>query len=189
MISKVTTSTKWGAVVWLFGFSLLAQQSQSAAKPESQSAAKPDQSQSAAKPEIITSVTLESVQRIIQALGFDVTRAKDDKGQPDTYLVFKAEGYTVEAQVPAPDFIWLYNIFTDKATLETINAWNANNRFCRAYSGDKDTVYLETEIIVHGGTTRDNLEAQIKEFRDSIVSWARYLIDHKNKEAIAPPKK
>jgi hypothetical protein len=180
MISKVTTSIMSVAAVWLFGFSLLGQ--------EPQSAVKPDESQSAAKPDIIPTMTLDSAQRIIQAMGFEVTRAKDDKGQPGTYLSFKAEGYIVYAQAPVPDFIWLYNIFSDKATPETVNAWNANNRFCRAYSGDKGNVYLETEVIVHGGTTRENIEVQIKKFRDSVARWARYLVDHENKEATALPK-
>jgi hypothetical protein len=206
MISKVTSPTKWVAVVWLFGFSLLAQQSQSAAKPdpankpepqaatkpEPQSAAKPEP-QSATKPEIITTMTLESAQRIIQALGFEVTQDKDEKGQPTPYLSFRAEGYPVGASVPAPDYISLYNMFTDKATPATINEWNGRNRFCRAYTdnsdnADKNVVYLETEIIVHGGVTRENIEVQIKEFRDSVARWVRFLIDHKNKEAPAPPK-
>jgi hypothetical protein len=164
------------AFVWLFGFSVLGQEPQSAAKPESQSEEK--------KPEIITSMTLESFQRMIQGMGFDCTRGKDDKGVPDDYFMFKAEGYDVGAEVPVPSsYLYLFNVFAAQMPPEFINQWNGNNNFSRAYSkpGEK-SVYLDTDIIIHGGVTRENIEAQVKEFRDSVARWARFVIDHQIKD-------
>jgi len=170
------------AFTWLFGFNVLGQEPQTAAKPA-------NSAQTAAKPEFFTSMTLEKVQGIIAAMGFEVTRDKDNDGKPVSYFVFKAEGYKVGASVPEPDFIWLYNEFTDKATLETINEWNESNRFSRVYLGSKDKgLYLETEIVVAGGITRENIELQIKQFRDSVARWARFVIDHQQPATPAAQK-
>ena len=173
MIARPIKSLRWLVpLVWLFGFTVLGQEPRSAAKPV-------EAAQAAAKPEIITNMTLEKLQSIIQAMGFEVIRDKDKDGKPDSYISFRAEGYTVGAQVPTSEFIWLYNVFTDKATLETVNEWNATSRFSRAYSNSTDkTVCLETEVIVQGEITLENIESQIKEFRDSVARWARFVIDH-----------
>jgi hypothetical protein len=182
MIAKPALSFYWAvAFVSLFGFRILGQ--------EPQPAVKPVESQTANQPQLITSMTVESFQRILQGMGFEATRDKDDKGQPTGYLMFRAEGYKVGAQVPSPEFIWLYNVFTDTTTLETINSWNQSNRFSRAYLNTSDkTLCLETEIIVTGGITRENIESQVKEFRDSVARWARFVIDHGDTKTSTPPK-
>jgi hypothetical protein len=131
-----------------------------------------------AKSVLISTMTLETAQQIIQGLGFKCTWEKDEKGVPNTYFIFRAEGFKVGVEVPTANFIWLYNIFTDPATPETINEWNSKNRFSRAYIASDKNLYLDTEIIVKGGITRENIEAQIDEFRDSVARWARFVIDH-----------
>ena len=147
------------------------------------------QDQLAAKPEIITSVTLDSVQRVLQAMGFEVTRPKDNP-KSDPYLIFRADGYRVAASVPAPQFIWLETIITEHATLETINEWNTNNRFSRVYFNPVEkTPVLETEIVVAGGVTQENIEMQIKEFRDSVARWARFLVDHQEEAKVSATQK
>jgi hypothetical protein len=144
---------------------------------EPQSSVKPD-SQIAAKPELVTSVTLESFQQIVQGMGFECTRDKDEKGNLESYIIFRAEGYKVAARVPFADYVYLFNIFTDKVPVEDVNEWNRGNSFSRASLGADKNLYLETEIPIRGGVTRDNIEAQIKTFRDSVVRWARFVIDH-----------
>src|SRR5580704_6230015 len=63
MITKSSSFYWMVAVVPLFGFSLLAQESKSSVKP----------AESPSQPELITNITLESLQRIIQGMGFDCT--------------------------------------------------------------------------------------------------------------------
>lgn len=142
-----------------------------------QSATKPAAAQPADKPEIITSMTLESFQRLVQGMGFECTRGKDDKGKNEDYFSFRAEGYKVAAQVPSPEYVYLVNVFTDKIPLELINKWNQANTFSRALAGADNNLYIETEIVVTGGVTRDNIEAQVEAFRESVVRWARFVID------------
>jgi phosphoribosylanthranilate isomerase len=132
-----------------------------------------------AKPEIITNATLDLVQQILQQMGFECTQTRDDH-QSEPYLIFRAEGYKVVAAVPSPEIIWLYNVFSDKLTLENINEWNQNNRFSRAsVPSPGKRLLLDTDIVVAGGVTRENIEAQIREFRNSVARWARFVLDHK----------
>jgi hypothetical protein len=112
-------------------------------------------------------------------MGFECIRGdKDDKGNPANYFTFRAEGYKVVVQVPAPGHVWLFNVFTDSVRAETVNEWNRNSSFSRAYVHTDNNLYLDTDIVIHGGVTLENLEAQIKGFRDSVARWARFVIDH-----------
>lgn len=133
----------------------------------------------AASPEIITAVTLESVQRIIQGLGFDCSRIKGSNSQADV-LTFMGEGYKIVARVPLSNFIQLVIIFPNKGvSLEAVNTWNLSHVFNKASLTDnKKTLFLQTEIIVSGGVTKANIEDQIKEFRDSVTKWARFVLDN-----------
>ncbi|HEY4052666.1 MAG TPA: YbjN domain-containing protein [Terriglobales bacterium] len=167
-----------GLLSLVFCLSAWGQQSPSTTKPESQTAA---------KPELITIITLDSIQEIVRAMGFQITHDKDDKGNPNTYFSFRAEGYKVFVQVPDPDFIWLYNAFTGNVTVENINEWNADNRFSRAYVSADKILNLDTEIVVKNGVTQQNIEVQIEEFRDSVAKWARFLIDHEKPSAVPNP--
>jgi hypothetical protein len=149
---------------------------QASAPQAPQKEAKPE-SQSAAKPEIITGMTLEGFQSIVQAMGFGCTRDKDDKGKLENFFIYRAEGYKVVAQVPAPGYIYLSNLFTAKLKPELVNEWNSTNNFSRAYYGP-EALTLDAEIIIQGGVTRDYIEEGVKTFRTSVVRWARFILDH-----------
>jgi hypothetical protein len=152
---------------WLFTIGIWGQEWRPATKLEP-----------AAKPEIIATATLDSVQQIIQGMGFECAQFTDDaKSEP--YLSFRAEGYKFDVGVPTPDSIWIYTIFNHSATLQTINEWNQNSRFSRASVAPTGRpLLLDTEIVVAGGVTRENIEMQIKTFRDSVARWARFVLSH-----------
>jgi Putative bacterial sensory transduction regulator len=132
----------------------------------------------AAQPELISSVNLESVQKILQGMGFECVRDRDEKGNLEKFFTFQAAGYKVVVRTPSAGSIWLYNIFTNEVSLEAINEWNQNNNFNHAYIGKDKKLFFDTDIVVHGGVTRENIEAQIKSFRDALARWARFVIDH-----------
>jgi hypothetical protein len=91
----------------------------------------------------------------------------------------------VVARVPSPGSIWLYNVFTNDIPLETVNEWNQNNNFNHAYINKEKKLMFDTDIVVRGGITRKNIEAQVKDFRDGLVRWARFVIDHSKPKAPA----
>lgn len=138
--------------------------------------------------EIVSSLTLESFQQIVQGMGFECTRDKDESGKLQDYFVFRAEGYKVVARVPTNEYAYLFNIFTDKVPLEVVNKWNQANSFSRASLGTDGNLYLETEIPVGGGATRDNIERQIKTFRDSVTRWARAVLDTEKANPAPEPR-
>lgn len=133
---------------------------------------------------VVTSMTLEVFQKIVQGMGFECTRGKDGNGKDETFFTFKAEGYKVAAFVPDPGFLELYNAFTDVApTPAIVNEWNQTNRFSRAYVDKDGNATIEDDLIVSGGVTRENVEIFVKTFRDTVSRWARFAIDHKPKGA------
>jgi len=145
---------------------------------QSQQPASKSEPAAAPQRELIGSTSLEAVQKLLQGMGFECTRDHDVNGKLQNYLVFRAEGYKIVAKVPSPGYIWLFNIFTDKLPLEAVNEWNRTNNFSHAYIDKDGDLYFEADIIVHGGVTRENVEAQIKQFRDAVAKWARFVVDH-----------
>jgi hypothetical protein len=146
------------------------------------------ESASVAQPEIITSITLESLQKIVQSMGSECTRDRDQKGNLEKFFIFQAEGYKVVARTPSPGSIWLYNVFTDDVPLETVNEWNQNNNFNHAYISKEKKLLFDTDIVVRGGVTKENIEVQVKDFRDALARWARFVIDHLKPKAPDAPK-
>lgn len=133
---------------------------------------------------MFTTITLEAFQKILQGMGFECTRDKDEKGNEASFFTFRAEGYKVAAFVPDPSFVELYNAFTDVGlTPIVVNEWNQMNRFSRAYVDKDGNATLEDDLIVSGGVTRENVEIFVKTFRDTVSRWARFAIDHQVKDA------
>jgi hypothetical protein len=113
-------------------------------------------------------------------MGFECTRGKDAKGKDDPFFTFRAEGYKVAAFTNDSSYLQLYNGFTDVSpTLATVNQWNQTNSFSRAYVDKDGNAALESDMILTGGVTRDNIEMFVKTFRDSVARWARFALDHK----------
>ena len=136
--------------------------------------------------EVITAVTLESVQKRIQAMGFDCTRPKDEKGQDKTYVIFQAEGFKVIVFVPSATTVEMDTIFDDvHPSLETVNAWNRDNRFSRAYIEKDGSADLEDDLDLAAGVTAAGFENYIKTFRNSVGRWAHYVVEHEDKKPAA----
>jgi len=124
---------------------------------------------------IITSITSQEFQQLVQGMGFECTRGKDE-----TFFSFRAEGYKVAALSNDPSYIELYNGFTDvNPSLATVNEWNQVNSFSRAYVDKDGNAALEADLILTGGVTHENIEMFVKTFRNSVSQWARFALDHK----------
>lgn len=141
----------------------------------------PAAAQTAPKPASqITSLTSEQFQKIVQAMGFETSRAKDAAGKDAPYFTFRAEGYKVAGFNHNPSYIQLYNAFNDvNPTLESVNLWNQEHSFTRAYVDKEGSAVLESDLIVTGGVTQENVEVFIQTFRNVVAKWARFLLDRK----------
>ena len=142
----------------------------------------PAAAQTAAKPapKIITVLTSEEFQKIVQYMGFETTRAKDAAGKDSPFFTFRAEGYKVAGFNHNPSYIQLYNAFNDvNPTLESVNIWNQEHSFTRAYVDKEGSAALESDLIVSGGVTQENVEVFIQTFRNVVGKWARFLLDRK----------
>ena len=129
---------------------------------------------------LITSMTSESFQQLVQGMGFECTRGKNEAGKDESFFTFRAEGYKVAVFVNDPGSVMLYNAFTDvNPTLATVNEWNQNTTFSRAHVDKDGNAVLESDLILTGGVTHENVEVFVKTFRDSVARWARFVLDRK----------
>jgi hypothetical protein len=173
-------------IVLACGYSVFAQQ---APNPNTQGSA----TSKAAENALFTSMTLETFQKILQAMGFEVTREADKDGKPSDYLYFQTEGYRSVATMNDGD-VALVNVTTGKVVPSTYNDWNSSlASCCFAFSSpDSDThellSYLATQVSFEGGMTKDGIESRVKHFRDAVAAWKRFLADHQVKESTVKPQ-
>jgi hypothetical protein len=131
---------------------------------------------------LITSINLEGIQKILQGMGFDVTRDKEADGKPSEYLFFQTEGYRSVVVINEGD-VTLLNVTTGKFVPSAFNEWNKKNASCCfAFLSDDNLAYLATQFGLEGGVTRGAIESRIKKFRDNVAYWKRFLSDRQVKE-------
>jgi Putative bacterial sensory transduction regulator len=132
--------------------------------------------------QLVSKLTLEEFQRRVQSLGFQCERGNTD-GKPDDYFTFKAEGRKVGGKLASPELVELFVYYTDGASLATVNEWN-NTHFASTAFVDKDgDAVLESELILTGGISEENLDTFITNFRDSATDYARFILDHAKEKA------
>ena len=108
-------------------------------------------------------------------MGFETTRGKDA-----SFFTFRAEGYNLAGFSNNPSYIQLYNSCNDvNATLESVNLWNQEHSFTRAYVAKDGAATLESDLIVSGGVTHENIEVCVQTLRNTVAKWARFLLDRK----------
>lgn len=59
--------------------------------------------------------------------------------------------------------------FEEKVSLELLNEWNRGYRFSRAYLSDKGTPWIEWELDLAGGVTRDTLRRFFSMFSEAVL--------------------
>ena len=130
--------------------------------------------------EVLLTFTSKSFQQIVQSLGFDTTRLKNNQGKEDDYFSFKAQGYKVVGFVD-DGYLQLYMGFTDvKPTLKAVNEWNAHHALTRAYVDEEGNASLESDLFTEGGVPRLTVENFVKTFRDLASAWADYAQAHQS---------
>ena len=135
---------------------------------------------------VISTIDLDGFQKLLQGMGFEVTREKDANGKLVDYLYFQTEGYRSLVTINDGE-VALLNVTTGKFVPTTFNDWNSKSASCCFAFLSDDLAYLATQVSVEGGTTRAFVESRVKKFRDSVAVWKRFLADHEVKET--PPLK
>jgi hypothetical protein len=119
----------------------------------------------AAAAEIVTAEDPKELASIIRELGFQAKIEKDDVGDP---LIRSSAGgvdFTIyfydctrNRRCQSLHFSAGYDL-PDGTTLEAVQRWNADKRFASAYVDHESDPFLQMDINMEGGVTRENFES------------------------------
>jgi Putative bacterial sensory transduction regulator len=98
----------------------------------------------------VRSMDPQSIVRVMQEAGYKAELGKDGTGDPQITSGASGAKFTIyfygcEKNQKCTE-IQFYAGWSDKLTLERINAWNAEHRFGRAYLDDKGEVNIEYDL-------------------------------------------
>jgi len=123
----------------------------------------------AARAEMVTAQNVQSVVKAMQAAGYKAEVGKGDDGDP----------LIVSATNGSQFWVYFYNCtknvdcrtiqfnsgYDKKASLEELNAWNAKQRFSRAYAHTNGNARLEMDLDLDDGGISVEL------FKDNLEYW------------------
>jgi hypothetical protein len=116
----------------------------------------------ASKDDVVERVSAAELQRIFGDLGYTGTEIDEDGD-----LFVRMQGYAVLVLVGSYDgvYISLTTAFADTtATLATVNAWNRDKRFSRAYLDNEMDPVVEAELDLAAGVTIGRIRDFIQTF-------------------------
>lgn len=137
--------------------------------------------QSGRAQEVITSITGAQLTTIIQSMGYQAELTTDSQGDPKIRSTAEGLKYVIltygctesGAEKACNSFQFSTAIaMKTKPAFDTINRWNRDKRFGKAYlDNDRDPV-LEWDVDMRGGVTEEYL-------REIVNRWARVLAEFK----------
>ena len=124
----------------------------------------------AAAQEVVSEVSTEQLQRMLESMGYDVEQPKED------VLQFAIEGHTALLFNKKTN-IQLYSFFKKqkRMDLKKVNEWNATKRFSRAYIDEDGDAVIEWDVDLEGGTTSGALKESIRTYRIGVMAFVRFL--------------
>jgi capsule polysaccharide export protein KpsC/LpsZ len=120
--------------------------------------------------EVVSEVSTEQLQKMLESMGYEVEQPKEDM------LQFAIEGHTALA-INKKKNVQLYSYFKKqkKMDLKKVNEWNATKRFSRAYLDQDGDAVIEWDIDLEGGTTAGALKESIRTYRLGVMTFVRFL--------------
>lgn len=120
--------------------------------------------------EVVSEVSTEQLQKMLESLGYDVEQPKED------VLQFAIEGHTA-LMFNKKTNIQFYSFFKKqkKMDLKKVNEWNATKRFSRAYLDQDGDAVIEWDVDLDGGTTVGALKESVRTYRIGIMAFIRFL--------------
>lgn len=120
--------------------------------------------------DVVTEVSTEQLQKMLESMGYEVEQPKED------VLQFAIEGHTALVINKKTNF-QLYSYFEKqkKMDLKKVNEWNATKRFSRAYLDQDGDAVIEWDVDLEGGTTPGALKESIRTYRLGVMTFVRFL--------------
>jgi capsule polysaccharide export protein KpsC/LpsZ len=121
--------------------------------------------------QVVSEVSTDQLQKMIESMGYEVEQPKED------VLQFAIEGHTALA-INKKKNVQLYSYFKKqkkKMDLKKVNEWNATKRFSRAYLDQDGDAVIEWDIDLEGGTTAGALKESIRTYRLGVMTFVRFL--------------
>ena len=119
--------------------------------------------------DLITGLNGPRIEAIFRGLGIECEEIEES-----VYLI-NLEGYRVVLFNMGVS-LQLYAGFEDQVDLATINEWNRNVRYSRAYVDDDGTAVIESDLDLDSGVTMDGIVEYIDTFRVSVQAFANLLM-------------
>jgi len=120
--------------------------------------------------EVVSEVSTDQLQKMLESMGYEVEQPKED------VLQFAIEGHTALV-INKKKNIQLYSYFKKqkKMDLKKVNEWNATKRFSRAYLDQDGDAVIEWDVDLEGGTTHGQLKESIRTYRLGVMTFVRFL--------------
>jgi len=121
--------------------------------------------------EVVSEVSTEQLQKMLESMGYEVAQPKEDM------LQFAIEGHTAII-INKKTNIQFYSFFEKKKKkmdLKKVNEWNATKRFSRVYLDRDGDAVIEWDVDLEGGTTAGALKESIRTYRMGVMTFVRFL--------------
>jgi len=122
-------------------------------------------------------VSPEKIESILAGLKINYKKSSGkDKGIH--FYDFERNKYRLRLHNYDGKDLWLDALFTDKTSLEDLNAWNRKAKFSRAVllkNKDKETISLEVQLDCDGGVTDNIIRNFITRFDVEITQFVKHL--------------
>ncbi|HLG86384.1 MAG TPA: YbjN domain-containing protein [Alphaproteobacteria bacterium] len=127
---------------------------------------------------VIMTIDSARLSAILQGMGFRAEPFEDNNGSPCIRSATSGVAFTIRlgnrAQPPAEgyadfSYIAIVKIAEGPFSLERVNEWNLQRRFCRLHRRD-DFLVLDLDVIVAGGVTESYV-------RGTLALWDRIVQD------------
>jgi hypothetical protein len=120
--------------------------------------------------EVLSEVSTEQLQKLLEGMGYEVQQTKED------VLRFAIEGHTALI-INKKTNLQFYSYFEKKKKmdLKKVNEWNATKRFSRVYLDQDGDAVIEWDVDLEGGTTAGGLKESIRTYRLAVMAFVRFL--------------
>jgi hypothetical protein len=139
-----------------------------------------EEARARAEEPVLSRVTPEQVETVLQQMGLAYERGVDS--QDDPMFSFKLSTYDVtmysygcEAAGCTSLRLYAYFRLDDPPTVVRINEWNRTKRFSTAYLDSDGDPCLDEDLIVRGGVTPSAIEQFVLTYRSRLSAFASHI--------------
>lgn len=128
--------------------------------------------------EVFTTITLDRLESLLDDHGIV---AKHEQVEEKEFLKFNAGPFTalLFPYGTGPDFMSLQFRagFRGNPPLGTVNTWNRENRYGKAYLDDDDEPVLEYDLDLEGGATESTIVEAVRTFRALVKHFYESILE------------